>query len=183
MMRLVLWSGIYFKITRVFSFDAWSTLSEHASSVDLKGVLSVTDQPGFSIVTPFIPKLYKIVTFSLHRFHHAAMVFASLNSSNHLDMARKRGAPSGSYNHSRVVNPMGLMAVPFTQVPGVQHLAKRFLISDGVTHLYRILFSTESKCFAGRILVTEGFYAFQVSPTNRSPESWFETGGQVKTWN
>ena len=28
--------------------------------MDLKGVLSVTDQPGFSTVTPFITKLYKI---------------------------------------------------------------------------------------------------------------------------
>ena len=80
---------------------------------------------------PLYQNYIKLVTFSLHRFHNAAMVLASLNSSNHLDMARKRGAPSGSYNHRRVVNPMGLVAVPFTQVPGVQHLAKRFLISDG----------------------------------------------------
>ena len=132
---------------------------------------------------PLYQNYIKLVTFFLHIFHHAAMVFASLNSSNHLDMARKRGAPSGSYNHRRVVNPMGLMAVPFTQVPGVQHLTKRLFISDGAKHLYRILFSTESKCFAGGILVTEGFYAFRVSPKNNSPESWFESGRQVKTWN
>ena len=115
-------------------------------------------------------------TFPVHRFHDAVMVFASLVKLQvHILESPLHGKKTWGaqlfVQSSQGCQSNGFDGSPFHTSPWCTTPSKIFLISDGVTHFYRILFSTESKCFAGRILVTEGFYAFRVSPTNKFPES------------
>ena len=110
-------------------------------------------------------------TFSLHIFHDAVIVLSASRyiSSTSPWHGKKTWGAQWFVQSSQGCQSNGFDGSPFHTSPWCTTPTKRFLISDGVTHLYRILFSTESICFAGRILVTEGFYAFRVTPTNKSP--------------
>ena len=145
--------------------------SEHASSVDLKGVLSVTDQLGFSTVTPLNTKIiWNSLPFLSTDFIMQPW-FCQLEQLKSPWHGKKTWGAQLFVQSSQGCQSNGFDGSPFHTCPWCTTPSKRILISDSVTHLYCILFSTESKCFAGRILVTEGFYAFRVSPTNKSPES------------